>query len=111
MEKRKSSIAKNHYEFGGCFRSKESFRKFVRIPVTKKISEVSCRQCLDRIKRKKLVDRSTFPEVPIFEAEGKVGSQAWFTCPVCGKRNTHGKGDGHVTSHCDCWEKGYFFKA
>jgi len=40
-----------------------------------------------------------------------------FTCPQCGRSNSHGgtwgnigDGDGHRVSHCDCWPKGYFLR-
>ena len=38
-----------------------------------------------------------------------------FICPRCGQRNNHGgiymkkgAGDGHRSSHCRCWPKGYY---
>ena len=36
-----------------------------------------------------------------------------FDCPKCGKKHTHGYGEGHRTSHCEdrrLWEHGYFLK-
>ena len=36
-----------------------------------------------------------------------------FNCPKCGKKHTHGYGEGHRTSHCEdrsLWEHGYFLK-
>ena len=36
-----------------------------------------------------------------------------FDCPKCGKKHTHGYGEGHRTSHCEdrsLWENGYYLK-
>jgi len=36
-----------------------------------------------------------------------------FNCPKCGKKHTHGYGEGHRVSHCQdpkLWEYGYYLK-
>lgn len=102
--------AKDHYEFGGCLKSQRCLMKNERCFTTKRIPEVTCPQCLKIIKRKGLVDKSEFPEVPTFKAELKKGL-ACFICPVCGKEDSHGGGgSGHVISHCGCWKGGYFLE-
>ena len=49
--------------------------------------------------------------MPTFECTD-TGTQYVFTCPKCGKRNSHGPGYGHRISHCqeNCWPDGYFLK-
>jgi hypothetical protein len=91
------------------------------------IDEVTCKFCLDKIKKYELVAKSGFPKIPTFEvkAEGyyknredsNPGCHLMFRCPVCGKENVHGgyyneKGvaDGHRASHCQCWPNGYNIK-
>lgn len=34
-----------------------------------------------------------------------------FKCPVCGRMNRHGRGEGHRASHCGCWPDGYILRA
>jgi len=91
------------------------------------MDEVTCKFCLDKIKKYKLVPKSGFPEIPTFEVkaqgyyknseDSKPRCHLVFRCPVCGKENSHGgyyneKGaaDGHRSSHCQCWPHGYNIK-
>lgn len=36
-----------------------------------------------------------------------------FKCPKCGRKHTHGYGEGHRKAHCedrDLWKNGYYLK-
>lgn len=95
-----------HYE-NGCIRSHENYRGFYKIITTIVFDEVTCGKCLDKINRLGLKERKDFPDMPTFEAKSN-GWNWFFTCPVCGRKNTHGPGSGHRVSHCGCWwEAGY----
>lgn len=64
--------------------------------------------------------------IPEFEAtpsgrwrysSGTLGCHLSFTCPRCGRNNSHGGeygnpggGDGHRCSPCCCWPRGYFIR-
>lgn len=71
------------------------------------LAEVDCRACLARVARLGLRPRAEFPEVPTFAARPDGPDTCSFVCPVCGKRNHHGRGDGHRHAHCSCWPRGY----
>lgn len=53
--------------------------------------------------------RAQYREIPHFmvERDPQTGF-AKFECPVCGKVNHHGIGDGHRQGHCRCWKRGYY---
>lgn len=74
---------------------------------TASLDSVTCKRCLARAQKLGLRDRSNFPDVPTFHVTPSGKGQVKFTCPVCGKTNYHGKGDGHRAAHCGCWERGY----
>lgn len=76
---------------------------------------VTCKSCLAYIRRHGLEARGRFEEVPTFEVV-RERRQLVFRCPCCGRVIRHGgglavgEGDGHRTSHCGCWERGYFIR-
>lgn len=117
---------KTHY-IHGCDRGKYRSCYGTGVgPVTSDMSAVTCKTCLKIINKKKLQPKENFPEIPIFDvtAEGcwktddsKFGCHLVFTCPVCGTGIAHGgyygkigAADGHRTSHCLCWKKGYYIR-
>ena len=91
--------------------------------MTRDHAEVTCRECLARIRRLKLVNPVTLPDVPTIEVweQSRYGSRYGIRrciagpCPTCGKELGHsggpefGEGDGHRCSHCECWRKGGYF--
>ena len=47
--------------------------------------------------------------VPTFYT-GMENGQRSFNCPNCNKKNVHSSDEGHRSSHCPCWSKGYEIK-
>ena len=74
---------------------------------TDSLGAVTCKRCLAKAARLGLRPRILFPDVPTFEVRPARCGQVKFTCPVCGKTNYHGRGNGHRLAHCGCWELGY----
>lgn len=92
---------KTHH-VGGCWLGRSLSQGPRR---TLEVGEVTCQNCRHLIHRHKVRSRSEFPDTPTFT----VDERRSFTCQVCRKLNTHGAGDGHRLSHCNCWEpRGYF---
>jgi hypothetical protein len=89
------------------------------LTTTRDHEKVTCRDCLQRIRRLHLVNPATLPDVPtliVRETERHDGGRTVGTpCPSCGRWLYHeggrkvGDGDGHRASHCDCWRPGGYF--
>lgn len=45
---------------------------------------------------------------PTFACQEDPRDQQVFACLKYGKRNLHGRGEGHRISRCGCWPRGYY---
>jgi hypothetical protein len=119
-------MKKTHY-IHGCSKGKHRSSYGWNIgEAVNDMSKVDCKDCLNVITRKRLKPRDAFPDCPTFvvtaegrwKAEGHPdGCHLVFNCPVCGRKIAHGGyfenvggGDGLRSSHCNCWEKGYYIR-
>ncbi len=95
--------------------------KHAKNPVTThRLSDVTCKNCLNRVKRQKLADPSNLPKIPTILAYETNRFRGRRTisgrCPTCGKTLHHSGGffpaqaDGHRAAHCTCWPDGYIIR-
>lgn len=106
------SVPKIHYKYAPCAHG----RYFASARLADHISGVTCGACIQRYDKLGLRPIDNYGHIPLFDVvagepfpNGR-GTHLVFRCPVCGRKNVHGRpglqvgnGDGYRVSHCRCW--------